>query len=141
MSPLLTFSLITTRSLRFCPNTKLAEDAAAGCAGAGTGLEFRDVTFETASGMNLGASVSSLSLPSVLSGSFCLSVSSSGSSVTSLVTFKKGFMVGFSWAGRSSEPGNGQIDCVLNIVYKVLKMLNTFVLSFIRFAVIQVDLS
>lgn len=104
-SPLLTFSWITTLSLRFCPKTN-PEVPDAGWAGVGVGtwLEFLGAAPVVPSGTNFGVSaLVSLSLSSVS----VLSDSLSGFLVTSSVsvTFRNGLLLGFSWDGRRIEPG------------------------------------
>lgn len=106
-SPLLTFSVITTRSLKFCPKTK-PEPEVGGWAGACAGLVVRGVALVEPSGTNLGVSPSSFSLSSASSslGSSLTSFLSSGG--VSSDVFRNGLLAGFNWGGLNTEPANKQ---------------------------------
>lgn len=96
-SPLLTASLITTRSLRFWPKINPDDEVLGGCTDAGTVVVVLGVTFVVPRGTNFGASTSCL-LSSDASVSLSLLLLSDS------LTFKKGLFPDSSCAGRKTDP-------------------------------------
>lgn len=115
---MLTFSFITTLSLKFWPKTKPDEDVVvAGCTGAGTDVLLLGATLLEPSGTNFGGSGSFVSLSLLSTPSVPFSFSALASSASEIL--RKGLFPGFNCGGRNTDPA--KVIKKISISYKNYK--------------------